>query len=401
MPRPARPATPTLQTGHSLYSALVGLWYNDGTGNMVDALAALNLPAVGTAGTATGSFGAVGRCDAADEGFRAAAAAGNKLNGDVTICWYGVPTGTPTDARAPIFGIARTAAGGGAKFSLCFAREPFAPDNVLLQISDGVAQYGASGGGWNWSALYNTDVTLIGEHDDAGAQDFLVNNTSRGSFTLSGNLGYGADAVLGFGVLTTADAGTNPKLDNILGMQLNRKMTPSEKAEWDADPWVLLRTPSPPAAPTILSIVAASDGASVDVTYSDSVDVTVDFAASISGTADTGLTLGSVSAGDGTDTHSYPVVGGKIHSPSWDTAVTLDMDAGSVEATNAGGTTGNDAIVDQAVTNGSDEIYTPRDIHMTYKITSLGQDSNTVTGIIGEGGIGRQRGRGRGRHTWF
>ena len=393
MPRLSRPTTLTLQTGHSLYTGLVGLWYNDGTGNMVDALSALNLPAVGTAGTATGSYGAVGRCDAADEGFNAAAAAGNKLNGDVTICWYGVPTGTPTDARAPIFGIARTAAGGGTKFSLCFTREGFAPDNILLQFSDGVGQYGASGGGWNWSSLYNTDVTLIGEHDDAGAQDFLVNNTSRGSNSVGGNLGYGADAVLGFGVLTTADAGTNPKIDNILGMQLSRKMTPSEKAEWDNDPWVLLRNPSPPDPPTIVSATVNTTGDEITVVYSDSVTVTVDFAGSLSGTAATGLTLGTISSGDGTNTHVYPIVGGIVHIVTFDATVLLNMDAGSVEATNIAGSTGNDAVVDQAVTNNSDEFYTPRDTHMTYKITSFGQDSNTDTGIIGQVGSGEGSGR--------
>ena len=398
MPRPAPPAPLTLQTGHSLYTGLVGLWYNDGTGNMVDALAALNLPAVGTAGTATGSFGAVGRCDAADEGFNAAALAGNKLNGDVTICWYGVPTGTPTDARAPIFGIARTAAGGGAKYSLCFTRDSFAPDVALLQLTDGVGGYGT--GGYNWSGLYNTDVTLIGEHDDAGAQDFLVNNTSRGTFFLSGNLGYGADAVLGFGVLTTADAGTNPKTDNILGMQLSRKMTPSEKAEWDADPWVLLRPPLPPDPPEILSATGSTAGDEVTVGYSDSVDVTGSFAASLSGTLVPGLTLGAVSAGDGTATHTYPIVGGKLYDEDFEGTITLDMDADSVEATNITGSTGNDAVVDQEVINGSTEFRTPREVHMTYKVQSFGQDSNTATGIIGGSsspGRGRHRGRRRGR----
>ncbi len=397
MPRPARPATPTLQTGHSLYSALKGLWYNDGTGNMVDALAALNLPAVGTAGTATGSYGAVGRCDAADEGFNAAAAAANKVTGDVTICWYGVPTGTPTDARAPIFGIARTAAGGGAKYSLCFTREGFAPDNVLLQLSDGVGQYGASAGGWNWSSLYNSDVTLIGEHDDAGAQDFLVNNTSRGSFFMSGDVGYGADAVLGFGVLTTADAGTNPNIDNILGMQLNRKMTPSEKAEWDADPWVLLRPPAPPDAPTVVSITFNDTGDEVAIEVSDSVTVAT-FAGTISG-AIAPVQFGSLLSGDGTATLTVALTGGKIYRDDFEGAITVDIDAGSFEATNVSGSTGNDAVVDAATTNDSEEIETPVGVLITYEVR-IGEDaSNEASGTIGGSspGRGRHRGRHRGR----
>ena len=400
MPRPARPATPTLQTGHSLYSALVGCWYNAGGATMVDAMAALDLPAAGGANTATGSFGEVGRCDANDEGFYAAAAAGHKVN-EGTLAWYGVPTAAPGGTAAPIFGISRTVAGGGARFSFAFTRSGGAADNVLLYVTDGVGAYvvpNAGAGGFDWSASYNTDVTLIGTHDADGAQELFVNGVSRGTFVLSGPLGYGADARVGVGVFTTADAGTNPKTDMMLGLLLNRPMTAPEIAAFEADPWEILRPPKPPAAPTIVSKSVTHN--ELTVNYSAACSATGSFSATLNGTINP-VVVGSVSAGDGTATHTYPITG-KIYSDTFEDDITLDLGPNSVEATNGAGSTGNDAVTGAAVDNESEEFWTPRTPHvLRYKIVIGATESNVVSGIIGEGGIGRQRGRGRGRRTWF
>ncbi len=395
MPRPARPATPTLNTGHSLYSAIKAIWYFNG-GVCVDALGTGNLTAQGTAGTASGSYGEVGRLNANDEAYRATASAAQKVTTAGSLLWYGVPLAT-SNTYGPVFSLPYNQA-GDSPYSAFGLERSASGDNIALRVADGVAAYfvpSAGLGGWDWSALYNTDVTVVGNHSN-GAQALYVNGTSRGTDTLPINIGYGASSYIGFGPLAAAYAGYNAQTDNILGILLNRVATGAEIAAFDADPWEVLRAD---VAPTLVGTTINAAAIQVAFEWSTAVN-RASFDATFGGTLHSGLALGSYISGEGTTTLTYALSPtGKVFKSDFDTGVTVSIASGKVTAVSGG--LGNDTITNASVTNNSTVIYRPAGT-ATYKVEADGLYSNTDDGTIGgRSGVGRGRHRGRRRGRWM
>ncbi len=254
MPRPGRPATPTLQTGHALYSALVALHYSDGSGNLIDAKGGASLTPQGTADVVVdGTYGSVGRMDANDESFRASASAGQRVT-EGSIVWYGIPLATAS-AYAPIYGITWNQAGDNPYVAMSLYRES-SGDNVVFAHNNGIATFNFTPtGGYDWHLLYGTDVCLIANNGN-GDQELWVNGTSRGTSSQAGTMEYGIDhsttnSYIGTGPMATGELSRNAQIKTILGMEFNRVLTDPEVTLINDDPWLLMR-PTGTAIPVLM-----------------------------------------------------------------------------------------------------------------------------------------------------